>query len=137
MLIQLSSHSCGEKTSDIFVILLNQLMQAWKLWRDGTPLDLLDPTLGESYSRDEVIKCLHIGLLSVQNDPVDRPTIESIGLMLNSYSIPLPPPQQPAYFFSSIAEPNVQSNETDSYQCKIKSVPCSVDEASITQVYPR
>jgi hypothetical protein len=112
-------------------------MQAWKLWRDGTPLDLLHPTLGESYSRDEVIKCLHIGLLSVQNDPVDRPTIESIGLMLNSYLIPLPPPQQPAYFFSSIAEPNVQSNETDSDQCKIKSVPCSVDEASITQVYPR
>jgi hypothetical protein len=137
MLLQTSSHLCRGKTSDIFVTLLNQLMQAWKLWRDGTPLDLLDPTLGDSYSRDEVIKCLHIGLLSVQNDPDDRPTIESIILMLNSYSVPLPSPQEPAYFFSSVGEQNMQSNERESDQSKSKSLPISVDEASITDVYPR
>jgi hypothetical protein len=57
-----------------------------------------------SYSKDEVIKCLNIGLLCVQEDPVDRPTIESIILMLNSYSVPLPSPQEPAYFFSSVGE---------------------------------
>jgi hypothetical protein len=112
-------------------------MQAWKIWRDGTPLDLLDPKLGDSYSRDEVIKCLHIGLLCVQDDPVDRPTIESIVLMLNSYLVPLPSPQQPAYFFRSGTEQNMQSKETESNQSRSKSLPLSVDEASITQVYPR
>jgi hypothetical protein len=110
------------------------MMQAWKLWRDGTPLDLLDPTLGDSYSRDEVIKCLHIGLLSVQNDAVDRPTIESIILMLNSYSIPLPSPQEPAYFFSSVGEQNMQSNGRESDQSTSKSQPIFVDEASITDI---
>ncbi|XP_059439331.1 cysteine-rich receptor-like protein kinase 10 isoform X2 [Corylus avellana] len=113
------------------------LSHAWKLWRDGSPLDLLDPTLGDSYSRDEVIKCLHIGLLAVQNDPVDRPTIESIILMLQSYSVPLPSPQEPAYFFSSVGEQNMESNERESNQSKSKSLPMSVDEASITDVYPR
>jgi hypothetical protein len=112
-------------------------MQAWKLWKDGKPLDLLDPTLGNSYSRDEVIKCLHIGLLCVQEDPVDRPTIESIVLQLNSYSIPLPSPQQPAYFFTGGTEQNMQSRELESDQSRSKSLPWSVDEAPITDVYPR
>ncbi|KAF7119865.1 hypothetical protein RHSIM_Rhsim13G0158700 [Rhododendron simsii] len=29
---------------------------AWKLWREGTPLDLLDPTLEGSYARNEVTR---------------------------------------------------------------------------------
>ncbi|KAJ0080911.1 hypothetical protein Patl1_11013 [Pistacia atlantica] len=55
---------------------------AWKHWRDGTPLQLLDSTLTESYSRNEVIKCIHMGLLCVQEDPTDRPTMATIVIML-------------------------------------------------------
>jgi hypothetical protein len=120
----------------IYIILLNQLMQAWKLWRDGTPLDLLDPTLGGSYLRNEVINCLHIGLLCVQDDPIDRPTMASIVLMLNSSSVTLPAPQQPAYFFSSATEQNMHLREPSSDQSKSLQY-CSVDKASITHVYPR
>ena len=128
----------GELRQVIFIILLNQLMQAWKLWRDGTPLALLDPTLGGSYLRNEVISCLHIGLLCVQDDPVDRPTIASIVLMLNSSSVTLPAPQQPAYFFSSATEQSMHLREPSSDQSRSKSLQyCSVDEASITDVYPR
>jgi hypothetical protein len=79
-------------------ILLNQLVQAWKHWRDGTPLELLDPTLRDSYSTKEFMKCLQIGLLCVQEDPARRPTIASIVFMLNmSGTVTCPSPQQPAY----------------------------------------
>ncbi|XP_062161105.1 cysteine-rich receptor-like protein kinase 10 isoform X3 [Alnus glutinosa] len=76
----------------------NLLSYAWKHWRDGTPLELLDPTLRDSYLTKEFMKCLQIGLLCVQEDPTRRPTIASIVLMLNkSQSVIYPSPQQPAY----------------------------------------
>ena len=61
-------------------------MQAWIHWRDGKPLELLDPILGDFFSRDEVTRCIHIGLLCVQEDPAERPTMETIVLTLNTGS---------------------------------------------------
>jgi hypothetical protein len=57
-------------------------MQAWIRRRDGRPFELLDQSLGDSYSRDEVLRCIQIGLLCVQKDPADRPTMASILLTL-------------------------------------------------------
>ncbi|XP_056686850.1 cysteine-rich receptor-like protein kinase 10 isoform X2 [Spinacia oleracea] len=42
------------------------LSYAWKHWRDGTPLEFIDPTIRDSCSIDEVMRCIHIGLLCVQ-----------------------------------------------------------------------
>ncbi|KAI9395762.1 hypothetical protein POPTR_004G025650v4 [Populus trichocarpa] len=70
----------------------------WKHWRDGTPLEVLDPTLTDTYSRNEVIRCIHIGLLCVQEDPAIRPAMATIVLTLNSNSVTLPSPQEPAFF---------------------------------------
>ncbi|KAI9076965.1 hypothetical protein K1719_041041 [Acacia pycnantha] len=70
------------------------LSYAWKLWNDGKPLDLLDPTIRESYTPNEVIRCIHIGLLCVQRDPADRPSISSVLLMLECYPMTLPIPSQ-------------------------------------------
>uniref|UniRef100_A0A2N9F249 Protein kinase domain-containing protein n=1 Tax=Fagus sylvatica TaxID=28930 RepID=A0A2N9F249_FAGSY len=69
------------------------LSYVWIHWRDGRPLELLDPTLGDSFSRDEVMRCIHLGLLCVQEDPADRPTMAMIVLTLNSGSVTLPSPQ--------------------------------------------
>ncbi|CAL2251417.1 unnamed protein product [Prunus armeniaca] len=109
---------------------------AWKLWRGGTPLELLDPSMRDSYSRSEVIRCIHIGLLCVQEDPADRPTMQSVVLMLNSYSVTLPLPEQPAFFLRSRTEGNMPKLTLESDLSISKSTP-SVDEGSITAVYPR
>ncbi|KAK4588158.1 hypothetical protein RGQ29_019235 [Quercus rubra] len=42
------------------------LSYAWKQWRNGTPLELLDPSMRNSYSRNEVVRCIHIGLLCIK-----------------------------------------------------------------------
>ncbi|KAK4857937.1 hypothetical protein QYF36_008474 [Acer negundo] len=50
----------GKKTTNFYQTdsAEDQLLNfAWKHWRDGTPMQLLDSTLTDSYSRNEVIRC--------------------------------------------------------------------------------
>ncbi|KAL7244080.1 hypothetical protein ACSBR1_016333 [Camellia fascicularis] len=79
---------------------------AWKLWRDGTPLKLMDPNLEESYSRNEVTRCIHIGLLCVQENINARSSMAAVVLMLSSYSFTLAIPQEQAFFARSIMQSN-------------------------------
>ncbi|KAK9932617.1 hypothetical protein M0R45_019845 [Rubus argutus] len=117
----------------------NLFTYAWKHWRDGTPEELLDSKLRGSYSRKEVITCIHIALRCVQEDPEERPTMQTIFLMLNGYSsVNMPLPQEPAFFLHSRAELNVPSVTSESSnQLPSNSVSCSVNEVSITELYPR
>ncbi|XP_048132914.1 cysteine-rich receptor-like protein kinase 10 isoform X1 [Rhodamnia argentea] len=108
---------------------------AWKHWRAGTPLEVLDPSIGDSCSMDEVIRCLHIGLLGVQEDPADRPTMASIVLMLSSHSVKLPQPRRPAFFLQKSMER--QLKELKSGESTGGSMPWSINEMSVTEVSPR
>ncbi|KAJ4703233.1 Cysteine rich receptor like kinase [Melia azedarach] len=108
------------------------LSYAWKHWRDGTPMELLDSTLTDSYLRNEVIQCIHVGLLCVQEDPTERPSMATAVQMLNNYSVTIASPQQPAFFFGVQTERNISTEKSAS-----KSDPTSGDEALITEVYPR
>jgi hypothetical protein len=100
-------------------------MQTWKQWKSGTPMELLDPTVRHSCSRNEVTRCIQMGLLCVQEDPANRPTMASIVLMLNSYSVTLPSPMQLPFLDRSREKPN-KAVELESFY-----------EASVTEVYPR
>ena len=92
-------------------------------------MQLLDSNLTDSYSRDEVLRCIHMGLLCIQEDPAMRPTMATVVRMLNSYSVSPPLPQQPAFFFGNRIELNMHISD--------KSKPWSVDAASITELCPR
>nr|XP_034893350.1 cysteine-rich receptor-like protein kinase 10 [Populus alba] len=70
---------------------------AWKLWSNGRGLELMDPMLEKSSVATEVLRCIHIGLLCVQEDPADRPTMSSVLHMLASDAITLPIPKQPVF----------------------------------------
>ena len=89
-------------------------------------------TLRDSYSRAEVIRCIHIGLSCVQEDPALRPTMQTIVLMLNSHSITLATPERPAGYIHSRTQPTFPTKESTS-----QSVAASINESSITDVYPR
>ncbi|KAL2524360.1 Cysteine-rich receptor-like protein kinase 10 [Abeliophyllum distichum] len=73
---------------------------AWKLWRDNMPLELMDPVMQNSYVRNEVIRCIQLGLLCVQEDVDERPNMASVLLTLNSYSATLAVPHRPCIFYS-------------------------------------
>ena len=73
------------------------MMQAWQLWNEGKGLELMDPLLGDSCCPDEFLRCYHIGLLCVQEDAFDRPTMSSVIIMLRSESLSLRQPERPAF----------------------------------------
>ncbi|KAJ0239579.1 Gnk2-homologous domain-containing protein [Hirschfeldia incana] len=107
---------------------------AWRLWRNDTPLDLVAPVVRHSCQINKVVRCIHIGLLCVQEDPANRPTLSTIVMMLSSNTVTLPVPKQPKFF----AQSRPKKDMTDSEQStKSNSVPWSVDDASITELYPR
>ncbi|RLN40801.1 putative receptor-like protein kinase [Panicum miliaceum] len=55
----------------------------------GTPLETADPSLdwqqAAALQESEVLKCIHLGLLCVQEDPADRPTMLDILVMLHGH----------------------------------------------------
>ncbi|KAK6917380.1 Gnk2-homologous domain [Dillenia turbinata] len=88
-----SSFHVGEDTEQL-------LSYAWRNWREGKALNLVEPTLRAAQT-NEIMRCIHIGLLCVQESVVDRPTMASVVLMLNSYSTTLPVPLRPAFLVQS------------------------------------
>ncbi|CAE6181341.1 unnamed protein product [Arabidopsis arenosa] len=92
------------------------------------------PALDESCRKSEVVRCIHIGLLCVQESPVERPALSTISVMLTSNTMTLPTPQQPGFFGRSIPG----TNPLDSDQSmNSKSVPVSIDDSSMSDLYPR
>ncbi|GMN26108.1 hypothetical protein TIFTF001_047781 [Ficus carica] len=92
---------------------LNLLGPAWKLWNECRPMELMD-TLMENVPASGMLKCIHVGLLCVQNRPEDRPSISSVLFMLDSKNASLPQPKQPEFYTersfidtdSSLPQPN-------------------------------
>ncbi|XBI22160.1 hypothetical protein VPH35_063210 [Triticum aestivum] len=76
----------------------NLIIYAWSLWREGLAKDLVDPSVSESCSDEEVLCCIHVGLLCVQDDPDARPPMSTILTTLESRSTPLATPDKPLYF---------------------------------------
>ncbi|XP_020577391.1 cysteine-rich receptor-like protein kinase 10 isoform X2 [Phalaenopsis equestris] len=76
---------------------VNLLSSVWKNWKEGQALNAADQSLGDRYKPEQVLRCLQIGLLCIQEDPAQRPSIASVVVMLSSYSFMLPEPLIPAF----------------------------------------
>ncbi|BAF21815.1 cysteine-rich receptor-like protein kinase 6 isoform X1 [Oryza sativa Japonica Group] len=53
-------------------------------WEEGNIVEMTDHSLGRNYPEAELLKCVSIGLLCVQQNPVDRPTMADVMVLLNS-----------------------------------------------------
>ena len=94
-------------------------LQAWTNWREGTTSNLIDQTLGDD-SRSEISRCIHIGLLCVQENVAYRPTMASVVQMLNCDSSNLPTPARPAFLIHSDVERDITLLESTSGASKSK-----------------
>ncbi|PIA58480.1 hypothetical protein AQUCO_00500428v1 [Aquilegia coerulea] len=127
----------SERTQDL-------ISQVWRHWEEGKALELIEPSLEDRYSRTEVMRCIHIGLLCVQEDMRMRPTMASVVLMLNSNFATMPLPSTPGFFVSTFRKESYQStgvNEVHTNYTTQSVVPApsmtSIAEASITELSPR
>ncbi|KAM7257838.1 hypothetical protein ACFE04_013579 [Oxalis oulophora] len=72
-------------------------MRAWRLFREDSSWDLMAETIKKTCNQTEVLRSIHIGLLCVQRNPDDRPSMSAVVLMLGSEG-QLPQPKQPGFF---------------------------------------
>lgn len=113
----------SERFQDLFCLV-------WTHWVEGTIAEIADPSLGRHYPRGEVLKCINIGLLCVQQKPNDRPSMSSIVVMLGSDTVSLEAPYRPAYVLDrsrSYSETTELINEQISLET----------HSSITELAPR
>ncbi|XP_034212737.1 G-type lectin S-receptor-like serine/threonine-protein kinase CES101 [Prunus dulcis] len=78
---------------------LNLVGYAWELWKQGSGLELMDQMVGDSSCiEDQLLRCIHVGLLCVEEDAADRPTMSDVISMLTNENPPLALPTKPAFF---------------------------------------
>ncbi|GJY68048.1 G-type lectin S-receptor-like serine/threonine-protein kinase [Tanacetum coccineum] len=75
----------------------NLLGHSWRLHRDRKTLELVDASLIETEHISQVLQTIHVALLCVQQNPIDRPNMSTVVMMLGSDG-PLPEPKQPGFY---------------------------------------
>ncbi|XP_052307803.1 G-type lectin S-receptor-like serine/threonine-protein kinase RKS1 isoform X2 [Populus trichocarpa] len=99
----------------------------WDLWREGRALELVDTLMGDSYPEDQVLRCIQIGLLCVQESAMDRPSMSNVVFMLSNDTT-LPSPKQPAFILKKSYNSGDPSTSEGSH---------SINEVTITMLGPR
>ncbi|KAM0951697.1 putative protein kinase RLK-Pelle-DLSV family [Dioscorea sansibarensis] len=113
----------------------NLLSHVWQRWNEGNALELVDQILGNRFIKEQVLRCIHIGLLCVQEDPTKRPSMASVVNMLSSHSIPLPTSTAPAFFIApDLILDFVNEEDVNGYK---HAQMVSENEVSISEMDPR
>ncbi|KAK4576431.1 hypothetical protein RGQ29_027121 [Quercus rubra] len=97
---------------------------AWELWTSDRGSDLVDPLLDDVSSIRVALKYVNIGLLCVQENAADRPTMSDVVAMLSNESTALPYPKQPAFLNMK----SVMKAKIDNSRAEI----CSVSDATVS-----
>ncbi|KAK7362981.1 hypothetical protein VNO77_05106 [Canavalia gladiata] len=87
----------------------NLIGYVWILWIQGRALDIVDSSLGQSYTPALVLRCIQIGLLCVQENATNRPSMLEVVFMLGNEA-PLRQPLKPAFLFNE--NQNLQESST-------------------------
>ncbi|XP_062087467.1 cysteine-rich receptor-like protein kinase 26 [Humulus lupulus] len=111
------------------------LSYTWRSWRNGTiSNNLVDPLMRVGSGSHDIMRCVHIGLLCGQENVAERPTMNSIVLMLNSHSFSLPIPSHPAFLMHSDASAMSLASHPNSGDLLVQA---SRNEATISELHPR
>jgi hypothetical protein len=105
-------------------------MQAWTKWKNQTTLELLDPQMEGSLFQNDIIRCIHIALLCVQEDPNDRPTMAKVVCFLNNPSVELPLLTEQSFFMKRTMQDKMVRKGLDS-------MGYSNHELTVSEIYPR
>jgi len=100
----------------------------------------------EGRRAQEMLRCIHVGLLCVQEDPHLRRSMASVVVMLNSRSITLPAPNAPAFAMPGrgltvTADADAPVTGTDRQGARAvaagRGQSMSINDASLTDLEPR
>ncbi len=93
-------------------------------------MELIDSSINNSYSPSEVLRCIQVGLLCVQERAEDRPTMSTVVLMLSSETATMTQPKNPGFCLGR------NPMETDSSSSK-QDESCTVNQVTVTMLDAR
>ena len=79
------------------------------MWHESKELELMDEALVESFSSSEAKRCIHVGLLCIQDYAENRPSISEVVSMLSSET-ELPQPKRPTFYDCVLNRDRSESN---------------------------
>ncbi|KAG2404844.1 G-type lectin S-receptor-like serine/threonine-protein [Vigna angularis] len=125
------SHKVIEELSQVKLqeLLLGNCKMAWIQWREDNISSLIDPEVYDPSHHKDILRCIHIALLCVQELAIDRPSMAAVISMLNSEVAFLRPPSQPAF----ILRQNLLNSESSKGSHRFS----STNTASITTISGR
>nr|KYP34445.1 Cysteine-rich receptor-like protein kinase 25 [Cajanus cajan] len=88
------------------------LLYTWRKWCAGKYLKLMDPMLENPFTASEIKRCIHIGLLCVQQDATYRPLMSDVVVMLANDTMALPKPKNPAFSIGRMASEEVPTSKS-------------------------
>lgn len=89
---------------------------ARELWTEGRSIELIDPRLPSEAHINEILRCIQIGLLCVEKNRCDRPSLSDVLLMITSES-------------TSLRAPSTEhsSGENLSHDCEAVTTPSGIE----------
>ncbi|VVA92846.1 unnamed protein product [Arabis nemorensis] len=97
------------------------LAYVWSIWNEGEIDSLVDPEIFDKIFEKEIRKCVHIGLLCVQEAANDRPIVATVCSMLSSEIADIPEPKQPAFIPRNVVS-EAESSENSDLKASINNV---------------
>ncbi|CAL4987470.1 unnamed protein product [Urochloa decumbens] len=101
---------------------INLLGHAWQLWKDRSWLQLVDASLDAEDHAPDMMRCINIALLCVQENASDRPAMSDVVTMLSNETKTLAEPKHPAYFHVRVT----------AEEASTVVVPCSVNDVTVS-----
>ncbi|KAL5731133.1 non-specific serine/threonine protein kinase [Ranunculus cassubicifolius] len=108
---------------------ISLIRYVWQLWNEDKAQTLVGRIISESSSKEEILRCIHVGLLCVQDFAKDRPSMIYVLSMLTSEVTSIPNPNEPAFIGG-------EGTSTLKY-CYGSQKNCSINNVSITTLAGR
>jgi len=106
------------------------------MWSEGRALELVDPSLGERSEVASIMRCIRVGLLCVQENATDRPTMAGVTAMLaatdGGATAALPDPTRPPYLSLRVGISG--GGDGSEARARSHSTSCSTNELTITTI---
>ena len=95
---------------------------------------MIDSTLEDPSTRTQIGRCIHVGLLCIQDDGAKRPTMSDVIPMIFNETVTLPDPEKPTTVFTRQKLREIVLNSSYGQR---KQECHSINEASISEMEPR
>ncbi|RCV41546.1 hypothetical protein SETIT_9G144900v2 [Setaria italica] len=92
----------------------------------------MDPSMDCRVPEGEVLNCIHLGLLCVQENPADRPSMLDVLVMLHDHAASFAAPSKPAFAFAYDEISSVNRHQKGAAATLLSS-----NEMSVSEFEPR